>query len=184
MEFVETPTFRCPHVDRATCNNFSTRTVELRSSKRREILHFSFSLSFPFFFFVSPFLSFFPFFLYKFFLFLSFFFLPLSFSVFFVFFPFYLSFLFLLPNEFFFFLFYFFFLISFFSFSLLLFFFSLFGAFSLLGSTLTAWVKGGNFLLIASCHLCGHCFSFIFHLFLIPFLTSHNMWLNESHTIK
>ena len=52
MEFVETPSFWCPHVDRAACTNFSTRTVELRPSERREILHFSFSsfLSFSFFF--------------------------------------------------------------------------------------------------------------------------------------
>ena len=50
MEFVETPSFWCPHVDRAACTNFSTQTVELRLSERQEILHFSFFPSF------SPFL--------------------------------------------------------------------------------------------------------------------------------
>ena len=67
MEFVETPSFWCLHVDRAACTNLSTQTVELQPSKNWEILPFSFSLSFPFFFFFSPFLSFFPFFLYEFF---------------------------------------------------------------------------------------------------------------------
>ena len=70
MEVVETPTFWCPHVDRATCTNFSPRTIELRPSESREILHFPFLISpFPFFslyalfsfLFLSPFL-FFPFF--------------------------------------------------------------------------------------------------------------------------
>ena len=51
MEFVETPSFWCPHVDRAACNNFSTRTVELRPSERREILPFFFFSPFLFFFF-------------------------------------------------------------------------------------------------------------------------------------
>ena len=46
MEFVETPSFWCPHVDRAACTKFSTRTVELRPLKRREILYFSFSSPF------------------------------------------------------------------------------------------------------------------------------------------
>ena len=67
MKFVETPSFWCPHVDRAACNNFSTRTVKLRSSERREILPFFFSyflsiLRTPFYFFV--FFVFFPFLLF------------------------------------------------------------------------------------------------------------------------
>ena len=53
MEFVETPTFWCPHVDRVACNNFSTRTVKLRPSKRLEILLF---FLFPFLSFYFPFL--------------------------------------------------------------------------------------------------------------------------------
>ena len=53
MEFDETPSFWCPHVDRAACNNFSTRTVELRPSERREIHLFFFFSPFLFFFFLS-----------------------------------------------------------------------------------------------------------------------------------
>ena len=58
MEFVETPSFWCPHIDHAACTNFSLRTVELRPSESREILNFSFLLS-PFlshelFLFVPP----------------------------------------------------------------------------------------------------------------------------------
>ena len=45
MKFVETPSFWCPHIDRAACTNFSLRTVELRPSESREILNFSFLLS-------------------------------------------------------------------------------------------------------------------------------------------
>ena len=58
MEFVETPSFWCLQVDRAACNNFSTRTIELQPSEHWEILHFSFSsfLSFSFFFRFFPFL--------------------------------------------------------------------------------------------------------------------------------
>ena len=65
MEFVETPTFWCPHVDRAACTNFRPRTVELRPSESREIFPFTFLLSpfpsfslyepFSFFFFLSSF---------------------------------------------------------------------------------------------------------------------------------
>ena len=146
MEFVETPTFWCTYVDRAACNNFSTRTVELRPSEHMKILHFSFFLSFPF-----------PFLFYKLFPFLSFF---LSFFAF-------LSFPFLISFP-----------IIYFSPYFLLIFFSLFGA------TLTVWVKGGSFLLITSCHLYGPCFSPIISYFIISFMTSYNMWLNESHTIK
>ena len=78
MKFIETTNFWCPHVDRAACTNFSTRTVELRPSKHREILPFSSFLSISFFF---PFLRtrFFP--RTVFFLFLSFFF-PFCFSLF------------------------------------------------------------------------------------------------------
>ena len=52
MEFAETPTFWCPHVDRAACTNFSPRTVELRPPESQEIFPFLFSpfLSFSFFF--------------------------------------------------------------------------------------------------------------------------------------
>ena len=144
MEFVETPSFWCPHVDRAACTNFSLWTVELRPLKNREILPFSFSLSFPF-----PFLSL-PFF-------------PTNcFS-----FPFF-SFVFL------------------FSFSFLLFFFSshfLFisspnfllslGISLPFPSFLTIWVTEGNFLLIASYHLCGSHISFHFPYFLILFIASN-----------
>ena len=89
MEFAETPSFWYLHVDRLACTNFSTRTVELRPSEHREILHFSFS-SFIFFF------RFFHFLRTLFFLCFSFF----SFIFAFLFFSFFL-FSFLLPNEFF-----------------------------------------------------------------------------------
>ena len=88
MEFVETPSFWCPHVDRAACNNFRTRTVELQPSENRAIFPFPFLLPFLSLFF-SPFLStnsfplvsFFPFlFAFLFFLYLSFHFLLTSFS--------------------------------------------------------------------------------------------------------
>ena len=69
MEVVETPTFWCPHVDRAVCTNFSPQTVQLRPSESREIFFFSFVLSpFPFlslyglFFFFSLFSFLFSFF--------------------------------------------------------------------------------------------------------------------------
>ena len=89
MEFVETPTFWCPHVDRIACTNFSPRTIELRSLESREILPFPFS---PFLSF-SSFLSFFLFFLYDFFLFLSFlFFFPTNCFLFVSLFPFCFSF--------------------------------------------------------------------------------------------
>ena len=79
MEVVETPTFWCPHVERAACTNFSPRTVELRPPESREIFPFpfsSFSFSFPFslrtfFFFLFVFFFSFPYFL-SFFLFFSF----------------------------------------------------------------------------------------------------------------
>ena len=61
MEFVETPSFWYPHVDRAACTNFSTETVKLRSSRCREILHF-FSFILPFSFLsMNSFFYFFPF---------------------------------------------------------------------------------------------------------------------------
>ena len=67
MEFVEILSFWCPHVDRATCNNFRTRTVELQPSENRAIFPFPSSfLSFPFsfllFFLRTP-SPWFPFFL-------------------------------------------------------------------------------------------------------------------------
>ena len=80
MEFVETPSFWCPHVDRTTCTNFSTRTVEFRPSEGREILPFSFSFSFPFLFF---FFSFSPFLFLRTLFFLCFFLSFLSFLLFF-----------------------------------------------------------------------------------------------------
>ena len=62
MEFVETTTFWCPHVDRAACTNFNPRTVELRPPENREIFPFPFLLSsFPSF---SLYESFFLFFLF------------------------------------------------------------------------------------------------------------------------
>ena len=67
MEFVETLTFWCPHVDRVACTNFNLRTVELRQPESREIFPFPFLLSpFPSFSLYKPFsflfLSSFPFF--------------------------------------------------------------------------------------------------------------------------
>ena len=92
MEFVETPTFWCPHVDRAACTNFSPRTVELQPSESRKIFPFPFILShFPFLFslriafpflFISSFL-FFPLLFYSFSLFSSHF--PFIFSSFYPF---------------------------------------------------------------------------------------------------
>ena len=66
MEFVETPTFWCPHVDRAACTNFNLHTVKLRPPESREIFPFPFLLShFPSFslyeLFSFLFLSSFPF---------------------------------------------------------------------------------------------------------------------------
>ena len=165
MEFIETLSFLYPHIDRAACTNFSTRTVELRPSERREILPFPFPFPFCFLFLLSfsmnsfsfPF-SFFSFFLTNSFLFFC------SFICFFLFSP---------PPPHFFFLISFSLLLAFllplestltvwvlslFAFLLLshfLLFGENFGFLSFLGSTLTVWVKGGNFLLIASCHLCG-----------------------------
>ena len=73
-----------------------------------------------------------------------------------------------------------------FLFLLLFFFFFFFSSHFLLpfGATFIVWVQGGSFLLIASCHLCGPCFSPLISYFIISFMTSYNMWLNESHTIK
>ena len=92
MEVVETPTFWCPHVERAACTNFSPRTVELRPPESREIFPFlfsSFSFSLPFslrtvfffflffFFFSFPsFLSFLLFFSFSHFISFPFHFLP------------------------------------------------------------------------------------------------------------
>ena len=45
LEFVETPTFCCPHVDPTACSNFSPRTVEPRPLESREIFLFPFLLS-------------------------------------------------------------------------------------------------------------------------------------------
>ena len=153
MEFIETPTFWCPHLDRAACTNFSSRTVELRPPESWEILHFPFShfLSFSF----SPFLSFFLFFIYEFFLFLYFLFAFLSF-------PFLISF----SHHFFF---------SFLFLFLFVFFFSYFldhhGAFG----------QGKKLPPPFSCHLCGPNFFFLISLFL--FMTSYPTWLNMSHGI-
>ena len=149
MEFVKTSSFWCPHIGRAACTNFSTRTVELRPSKRREILPFpSFSfllspltltLSFPslsfFSFFFSlrtvfPFCSFLPFFL----------------------FPFCFPFIFLFSH-----------LIS------LSFYLLNWKFLSHFESLLTLWVKGGNFLPISSSLMCGHQFSFFLFYSFFPF---------------
>ena len=43
MEFIKTPSFWCPHVGRAACNNFGTRTIELTVGAPRNP-PFSFSL--------------------------------------------------------------------------------------------------------------------------------------------
>ena len=104
MDFVETPSFWCPHVGRFVCTNFSTRTVELRPSERREIFNFLSLLFIPFPFSFLPSFSF-PLSFYKllssmnsfssFFLFfpfcfsLSYFFLPISLYEFFLFFLFF-----------------------------------------------------------------------------------------------
>ena len=87
MEVVETPTFWCPHVERAACTNFSPRTVELRPPKSRKIFPFpfsSFSFSLPFFLRTVFFFSFSLF----------------SFSHFLLFFRFFFSFLFLISSHF------------------------------------------------------------------------------------
>ena len=135
MEFVETPTFWYPPVDRATCTNFSLWTVELRQPESRKIFPFPFSpflpFSFPFLLsfstnsFCSFFLFFFPLFsfLYSFF---SFHFLLISS-------PFSLRILSLL--------------LSLFSFSSFLFYFSFIFLF-LFGFSLTEFFNGENFLLI------------------------------------
>ena len=171
MEFVKTPSFWFPHVSHAACTNFSLRTIELRPSKSREILHFPFFLFLRFF---SPFLLFPSLFLQT----------PLLYE-FFSFLCSFLSFCFSL----------FLFLISFFSFSLYEFFsfpFVLLFPFSfpfcfpfslpishlifllevllLFGALLTVWVKGGNFLFISSCQLVWPLFLLNFLLFLIPLL--------------
>ena len=165
MEFVETPCFWCPHVDRVACTNFSTRTVEHRPSERREILPFSFSISFPFLFFLFSFPFFFSFlllrilFVHFLFLFGSFFFCFLCFLSFLLFLSFPLT-----QRILFFLFFYFIFLISFFSFSLLLFFFSLLGAY------LTSWSRKEA---LSSCHMCGVQFSSLFPYFFISFLLHH-----------
>ena len=135
MEFVETPSFWYPHVDHVADTNVSTRTVELRPSKRQEILHF----------FLFPFLFSFP---------------SLSTNSFF--FP--LRILFFLLLSFFSFLFCFsLFFSHHFSFSFLFshFIFS-FGIFSFFWIIIDRLVKGGSFLPLSSCHLCGPQFSFIF----------------------
>ena len=166
MEFIETPSFWCPHVDRAACTNFSTRTVELQPSEHQEILLF-FPFPFPFIFLsFSPFLPFLrtPFsFLYEFFSF---------FASFFLFFP--------------------FFIFSFFfsSFILLIFSFSFissqflfsFGIFSSFFFIIDRLVKGGSFLPFSSCHLCGPQFSFLFLNSIISFCCTINHVANcEPH---
>ena len=153
MEFVETPTFWCLHVDRAMCNNFSTRTIKLQPSKRREILLFSLSLSFSF-----------PFLFYELVFPLSVFFLFLYFFIFFVF----LSFPFLISFSH-----HFFFFFSFFS-SLLLFFFSPFldhhGAFC----------QGRK---LSPPFLMQFMWPSFFFLISFFFMTSYPTWLNVSHGI-
>ena len=161
MEFVETPSFWCPHIDRAACNNFSTRTVELRPTNRREILPFSFSS------------------------FLSFLRTPFSFFVFFVFFPFFFSsstnsFLFPLTQRI---LFGSYLISSFSSFFSSHFLFS-FGNFSFLWIHIDHSVKGGNFLPFSFKPLVWCLIFSLFLLFLISlFIASSHTWLNVSHGI-
>ena len=158
MEFVETPTFWCPHVDRAACNNFSTWIVELRPSERLEILHFffSFSLSFPFpFLFYELFFPWTVFFLFSFFISFFFFFSFFSFSHL------------IFPSLL-------FFVLIFFSFSLLIFFFSPFldhhGAFG------QRRKLPPPFLMQFVAHIYFFLISFLF-------MTSYPTWLNVSHGI-
>ena len=77
MEFVETPTFWCPHVDPTACTNFSTRTVERQPPETWEIFLFPFL--------PSPFPSFSLYGFFPFFFLLSFLFLPFCFSILFLF---------------------------------------------------------------------------------------------------
>ena len=154
MEFVETLIFWCPHVDRAMCNNFSTRTVELRPSEGREILPFPFFFSFPFFFPTNPFL----------------------FAYFFLFFPFFaflLSFSFLSTNSF-----LFAFLFSLLIFSFLLEFSPIFRA------SLTGWSReeASSPFLHATCVVLNFPSFFLIPLF--SFIASSIMWLIVSHTFK
>ena len=161
------------------CINFSTRTVELRSSKRRKILHFSFSsfISFSFFlfsfllsslFFLSSFTNSFCLFPFYFCFFLSLF----SFLFTFLFFSSYQRILFFL-------LFYFLFLISFFSFSHFLFFFSLFGAY------LTGWSREEAFSPFTHVTCVVHNFPPYFLIALFHFfIASSFMWIIVSHTFK
>ena len=184
MKFVETPSFWYPHVDRAACTNFSTRTVKLRPSERQKILLFSFSsfFSFSFFFFVSSstnsfsFLSFLLFFIpFSHFIFSSFLLLiSLPFSLLLLSFPF-----FFFP----------FFLYKFFLFLL---------AFSPpFWIIIDRMVKGGSFLPLSSCHMCGPCFSFLISLFLNslysiihhvancePHIQVHHMALAMCHSLR
>ena len=155
MEFVETPSFWYPHVDRAACTNFSTRTVELRPSERREILPFLSLISFPFpFSFLLSFPFSFPF-LHEFFLFFSF-----SHPFFFSFFSSHFIFSSFL-----------------FSHSLLLIFLFLF----LFRITIDRMVKGGNFLPFSFKPLVWWTIFFLISLF--PFISSSHMWLIASHGI-
>ena len=87
LEFVETPTFWCPHVDPTACTNFSPRTVERRPPETRKIFLFPFLLSpFPSFSLYEffSFCSFFPLFSFL-FAFLFFFSFLISFSFHFLF---------------------------------------------------------------------------------------------------
>ena len=165
MEFVETLSFWCPHVDRATCNNFSTQTVGAPENPP----FFLFFFPFLFFFFVSPstnsfsFLSFFSF-LYSFF---SFHFLLISsshFSSFFSF-AFLISFLFFLSSS----------TNSFCSFWHFLLPF---------GSSLTDWSRKEASFPFPHATCVVYVFPSLFLYFLIPFVTSSIMWLIVSHIFK
>ena len=154
MEFDETPRFWYPHVACDAWINFSSRTVKLQPSERRENL--------PFFFLSLLSLSLYPF--------SSSFSLPVCFSSY----PLnFLFFLFVSPSHFLIFSFLIFSLISlifpFFHF-LFYFFFFLFSFLFPIWIASTEWSKsGGNFPLlssIATCH--SHIFFLIFMIFLFP----------------
>ena len=171
MEFVETPTFWCPHVDRAACTNFSPRTVELRPPESQEILSFPFS---PFLFlFLFSFPLLFPFLPLRilFVPFLSFFLSHKLFSFCF-FISFLLFFLFLFSSHF--------PIISSSNFSFLFLFLFAFHFFSLFGSpwSIRSREEASSPFLMP---FVWPSFFFLISLFL--FMTSYPTWLNMSHGI-
>ena len=163
MEFDETPRFWYPRIALDVWINFSSSTVELRSSECRENLHFCFSLSIRFIFF-PPSVCF-P----------SFFFLlpyPLNFPLFVCSHP--ISFFSFLSFSHFFFS-----SLSFPSFSIFYFLF-------LIWIASIKWSKsGGNFPPLSSIPTCHqHHFSINFLIFLFPLFPSFDTWPNVSHSHK